>query len=402
MHEHSTPSEPIRAGGQQPPEATPPSDSDSPAPRTRRLPVTRLVGAAALALVLGLGAAGVMALLPSPDSAAQPDAATLPEAATAQVEAGDLTSHTTARGQLQFATRTDLRATRAGVITELPAPGTVLQPGRVAYRIDTSPVVVMQGTMPAWRSFEMGMSPGVDVRQLEDNLRSFGYLNAEPSEEFNVYTRWAVRSWQHALGLTPQDSLSQELIIFADKPLTVGAGTLRVGDRVAAGDKLYPATGLTQQAVAKLKPADAEHAPVGTPVTVELPDGTSTDGTVASVGAAQQEKQAEEAAEEAGQQAGELLMPVTVAVPDQAALAQFSQVSVTLSFGSVVRENVLRVPVDALVPVDEESFAVELPRRSTAQERELVPVTVGAFASGLVEISGEGITEGLEVTVPRR
>jgi len=67
-----------------------------------------------------------------------------------------------------------------------------------------------------------------------------------------------------------------------------------------------------------------------------------------------------------------------------------------------VKNDVLTVPVDALVPISENEFAVELPRTTSSAKRTLVPVTVGAFASGMVEISGDGIVDGLSVVVPAR
>ena len=64
------------------------------------------------------------------------------------------------------------------------------------------------------------------------------------------------------------------------------------------------------------------------------------------------------------------------------------------------RENVLSVPVGALVALSPEQFGVEVVQADNTTQR--VPVTTGLFAAGRVEISGEGLAEGQRVVVPQR
>lgn len=351
-----------------------------------------LWGSLAVAVVAA-GGFGATALLQPADQEPQ---AKLPAVGTVTVAAGNLTSETTARGKLQFASQVNVVATTSGVLTEIPATGTQLGAGSVVYRVDEKPVFMLSGAMPAWRDFTAGMEPGVDIEQLERNLQSFGYLSVEPSQEFNWYTKWALHAWTDSVGLKPQQSLSKDQVLFSSQPLVVSKTEKQLGDRVAAGDTLFSATGSTKEVLALLGPAEAELSPVGTPVTIELPNGTSTTGKVTSIGAAEETKSDDPDA------AAELLLPVRVSLDDQVAAESLSLVSVKLSFGKVLREGVLTVPVDALVPVDQETFALELPRSSPEAEREFLPVKVGAFASGSVEVSGKGVREGLEVTVPKR
>lgn len=351
-----------------------------------------LWGSLAVAVVAA-GGFGATALLQPADREPQ---AKLPAVGTVTVAAGDLTLETTARGKLQFASQVEVVATTSGVLTEIPVTGTQLGAGSVVYRVDEKPVFMLSGAMPAWRDFTAGMEPGVDIEQLERNLQSFGYLSVEPSQEFNWYTKWALHAWTDSVGLKPEQSLSKDQVLFSSQPLVVSKTEKQLGDRVAAGDTLFSATGSTKEVLALLGPAEAELSPVGTPVTIELPNGTSTTGKVTSVGAAEETKSEDPNA------TSELLLPVRVSLDDQAAASSLSLVSVKLSFGKVLREGVLTVPVDALVPVDQETFALELPRSSPKAEREFLPVEVGTFASGSVEVSGKGVREGLEVTVPKR
>lgn len=63
------------------------------------------------------------------------------------------------------------------------------------------------------------------------------------------------------------------------------------------------------------------------------------------------------------------------------------------------REDVLAVPVNALLAQQGGGYAVEVTGADGTTRRK--PVTLGMFADGKVEVSGKGIKEGLDVGVPR-
>jgi hypothetical protein len=81
-------------------------------------------------------------------------------------------------------------------------------------------------------------------------------------------------------------------------------------------------------------------------------------------------------------------------------VAAFPRASVTVQFSSTLADDVLTVPVEALVAVDATSFAVETPSDQPGEAIRRIPVAVGAFASGRVQITGDGIRDGLPVAVP--
>jgi hypothetical protein len=62
------------------------------------------------------------------------------------------------------------------------------------------------------------------------------------------------------------------------------------------------------------------------------------------------------------------------------------------------KENVLAVPVGALVALAEGGYGVQVVDGSTTK---YVPVQTGMFADGKVEISGAGIAAGTVVGIPR-
>ena len=56
------------------------------------------------------------------------------------------------------------------------------------------------------------------------------------------------------------------------------------------------------------------------------------------------------------------------------------------------------MPVNALLALSEGGFGVQ----SVADDgaKRIVPVELGAFANGQVEVKGDGLTAGMKVTVP--
>lgn len=84
-------------------------------------------------------------------------------------------------------------------------------------------------------------------------------------------------------------------------------------------------------------------------------------------------------------------MDVLVAPTRAADVAKLDAAAVQVRFTTSVHKDVLAVPVGALVALREGGHALQLP------DGGLVAVETGMFARGLVEISGTGVTEGLDV-----
>jgi len=315
-------------------------------------------------------------------------------ASTVPVALGSMAAETKVPGTLRYAMTLPITAGPAGVVTELPPAGAVIGFGGVLYRVDTRPVILLSGALPAWRDFATGMDDGEDVRQLEQNLLALGLFDAEPDTRFTWYTAEAVQRWQAALGVEKTGGLERSTILFTDQELRVDGVDSRVGAEVGPGAALYRATGLRVVVDMNVRSSDRALAVAGATASVVLPDGTRVEGVVETVGAPVSTANDDNTTT--------VTLPVRVSVADQAAVAGLVLATVTAAFESTMREDVLTVPVDALVPLDETRFAVELPGRAADGKRTLLPVTVGAFASGMVEISGEGIVEDLDVVVPQR
>jgi peptidoglycan hydrolase-like protein with peptidoglycan-binding domain len=315
---------------------------------------------------------------------------------TAQVATGSMVSETLVPGTVQYATKQAVASGLSGVVTEIPTVGSTIGAGGVAYRVDTRPVTVLSGSMPAWRDLASGMTEGEDIRQLEQNLKTFGFFAGEPDARFTWDTTVAVRDWQKSLGLERTGSVERSMILFTGQDLRVDAVESGMGTQVGPGTTMYQATSVHQVVELNVKSSDREIAVVGGAVTVTLPTGATTDGVIDSVGTPMSKPAAD------GTGSSSIVVPVRIAVADQAAIAGMALAGVSVSFASTVADDVLTVPVDALVPVSDTGFAVELPGAQPGAERTLLPVTVGAFASGIVEISGDEIVDGLAVVVPER
>ena len=239
------------------------------------------------------------------------------------------------------------------------------------------------------------MTPGDDVRQLEQNLATLGYFPDTPDARFTAGTAAAVRRWQKALGVEQTGAVARSAVLFADHPLRVAALSSRLGADVAPGTELYTTSGTDKVVDVDLGLDDQQLATAGAAVTAVLPDGTGLPATVTGIGAAVERPATDGSTPK-------VVLPVSVGLVDQAGAAAFAQADVTVRFASTLADDVLTVPVEALVALDDSRFGVEVPGRRAGDPTTVLPVTVGSFASGRVQISGEGIRAGLDVVVPSR
>jgi len=213
-----------------------------------------------------------------------------------------------------------------------------------------------------------------------------------PDATFGTATTRAISALQKALGVERTGTLSRSSIVFSDRDLRVDTVASRVGAQVAPGEVLWQATSTEKVVVLDLASEDRGLAAVGGTVTVTLPSGAAAEGVVASVGSPVAKPKADGSG-------STIAVPVRITVADQAALADLALASIAVGFASPLGEDVLTAPVGALVPLSETAFALEV---VDGGESTLLPVTVGASAAGRVEVSGDGVVEGLVVGVPGR
>ena len=342
----------------------------------RLLAALALVGASiAAAVVLGLAGDDVETTPVEPD----PALATVPVRRTDLVVTGDLD------GSLGFVAADPVVNRLPGTLTDPPEPGTTYVPGDVLYRVDDTPVVLAAGAVPMYRPLSTRSADGRDVEQLERMLVDAGYdPELEVDGDFTAATRDAVRAWQEDLGLDDSGIVELGRIVFVPDPIRVVEVPVAPGAPIGDGT-VVATTSTTETKVTALLPGEDQGLlAAGDPVVVELPDGTETPGTVTSVGAV------------ARRTPDGTFFDVEIDLDDPTVGAGLDEAPVTVVFEKERAEDVLAVPVTALVALAEGGYAVEL---VDGDRTRLVAVVPGTFADGLVEVVGE-LDVGDEVVVP--
>ncbi|MEU7822642.1 peptidoglycan-binding protein [Catellatospora sp. NPDC049133] len=367
---------------------TPPHTATAAAPLRRR----RRRGARTALLVFGAlaagGAAAAAAVGFGGGDGTTPPASNLPPA-TAPVTRQTLQDTQTLDGELGFGPTRSAVNRLNGTVTWLPESGAVISRGKPLYRIDNTPAVLMYGDVPAYRELKVG-DEGADVKQLEQNLKALGYGGFTVDREFTSSTATAVRQWQEDLGLKETGRVEFGRVVFASGQIRVESVEATASAPAQPGAAVLKYTGTVRVVVVQLDVADQRLAKVGAAVRVELPAGGTAEGRVAKA----------YTVIEAGGQGEEATTKIeaVVSLADQKAVAAFNQASVDVTFTAAERPGVLTVPVSALVALREGGYGVEVVENGTSR---YVAVRAGLFSGGRVEVSGDGLAEGMTVGIPR-
>ena len=275
----------------------------------------------------------------------------------------------------------------AGVITALPRAGQILTRGQVLYQVADQPATLFYGTTPAWRDIGPASTPGPDIRELDENLNALGYDAGHPGDVITWGTVAAVERWQLAHGMPGTGTITLGQIVFLPGPVRVTTTPAGTGTPAAPGAQILTGTTTTPAVSADLTPGRAPHA--GDPVQVTLPDGTTINGHVRTVGAVTQGPPAQ------GQSTPTAIIPVTVGLGSYRLPSDLDQAPVQVTMTEQADPDVLAVPVTALLAQPGGGYAV----RTTAHR--LIPVGVGIYddTTGLVEVGGGGLAAGMTVQV---
>ncbi|WP_199485143.1 peptidoglycan-binding protein [Actinomadura craniellae] len=365
----------------------PAADARPPRRKSRR---TRRAAAATVVVAAG-GAAAAVALGAGGGTAGGTAAGGLPPQ-TAKVTRQTLRDTHSADGELGYGPASTATSRLRGTLTALPGSGDRITRGRTLYEVDDRPVTLMYGATPAYRALRPGLT-GSDVRQLEGNLAALGYDGFTVDDEYTGDTAAAVARWQEDRGLAETGTVEFGSVVFAPGAIRVDTLHAGQGDPAGPGGKVLTYTGTAKAVTVELDAADRRLARKGAAVDIELPGGDTVKGRIDEVSTVI----------EAGDQGEDPQTKVEVIVVLSGAKAQqaseaYALASVDVSFTAGTRENVLTVPVAALLALQEGGFGVEVVTGSTTA---YVPVTTGLFAGGRVEISGAGITEGTIVGMPK-
>jgi hypothetical protein len=362
--------------------------------------VTRGRWALAAAAALVAATCGVIAMSGAehPTAAAQ-----APAADTAKVELGELSAMVSQGGTLTYRARSDgspypvINQAR-GVYTQLPENGDEVGCGGVLYRVDDEPVVLLCGTVPAYRGLHIGVK-GRDVRQLNRNLHHLGFdteahVRIDPgSNAFTSETEQALEVLQRKKGRGVTGGLAIDDAVFLPEAVRIARVTGQVGGSAGPGAPVLSATSDTLQVQVNLDPSQQGEVKKGDRAQITLPGNTPVTGRVAGFGRVAQTPAGQ------GSQAADATIPTFISLDDPAKAGGLDKAPVQVEITTKGVDNALSVPVTALVGKSGGGFAVEVVR--AGERRELVAVKLGLFDTGNGRVQVEGqLDENDLVVVP--
>ncbi len=316
---------------------------------------------------------------------------------TAPVIRTDIVSRQQLSGTLTYSgSYTVVNQAGPGVFTSLPAPGALITRGQVIYRVDGRPIPLFYGDAPEWRQVSSGVADGTDSYELQANLIALGLAPSllRADNTFDQFTAQAVRSWQASLGLPQTGIVRPGDVVYMPGAIRVIMVEPAVGMFAQPGQPVLLATSTQHTVIVQLNVALESLVKVGDAVTISLPDGKTTAGTLAAIGTVA-------VAPPAGNQNGPpqaATVTVTIALTDPSAGGTLDQAPVSVGVAGDTHKDVLAVPITALLAQPDGKYAVEV---VTNGGRATVIVTTGLFDDrGLVEVAGADLREGMLVEVP--
>jgi peptidoglycan hydrolase-like protein with peptidoglycan-binding domain len=232
---------------------------------------------------------------------------------------------------------------------------------------------------------------------LNANLAALGYGKGLTGDTFTAATAAAIDAFQAAHRLPQTGELLLGSVVVEPGPVRVTSVTPTVGATVQAG----PALGITsirRQVTIALDAAQQSNVKVGDPVTITLPDNSTTPGKVTYVGTVATVPSSSDQGGNGGSSTPTIEVDVTPTSPGATGHLDQAPVNVSITTDSV--SNALVVPVNALLALANGGYALE--EVGAGGVRHLVAVQLGLFddADSLVQVTGSGVAAGQRVVVP--
>ena len=264
-------------------------------------------------------------------------------ASTVAVERGDLAATVALNGTLTYRARSDgspytVTNYARGIYTKLPREGDKVRCRDVLYRVDADPVRLRCGTVPPYRALRRGDA------------------------------------------------------VFLPRAGRIAKVTGELGGPARPGEPVVQATSATLVVQVDLEASQQGEVSVGDRARITLPGNRSVTGKVQRLGSVAQ-------TEEQDGSVGSATIPASIGLDDPAQARGLDRAPVRVEITTKGVENVLSVPVTALVGASGGGFAVEVV--GDGGRRGLVAVELGLFDSGngRVEVTG-ALQAGARVVVP--
>jgi len=184
----------------------------------------------------------------------------------ATVQRRNLVATDTESGTLSYANTQTVYNRLSGTITWAPQIGAIIKPGQTLFDVDNKPVLLMNGSTPAYRNLDASDLTGPDVYELNKNLVDLGY---DPDgivvdDTWQTATTAGIDALQSHLGETETGSLTLGQVVFLP-----GQQMIQAVDTTVGSTSYTPAAGT----------ADTEFVDFSNSGTTTTDTGTSTTGT---------------------------------------------------------------------------------------------------------------------------
>lgn len=337
------------------------------------------VVACILLLVLGLGAGWAGARVFASPPAIEDASYTL-----VTVETGSVSGRIAINVRAQWDEALAARNLMAGTVTWVNSTSAGdAEAGTILYAVDLRPVVMLQGSTPAFRTMQRG-DRGADIAQLQEFLIETGHLTGTADGAWGSRTTSAVRAWQRATGMPVDGVVDRGEVLFVQKlpdRVVVDSQSISVGAELSGGEQV--STLGAPSFVAPISTTQAAAMPDGARVEVTAPGGEIWNARIAG-----------QTTTEDGQ------IDLQLAGDGQESICGNSCDSIPAGPGVFLVSRVITVEhVEGLVVPS--SAVLTVPDGATVvigADGEHHRVTVLAGARGMSAI--EGVEEGLQVRAP--
>ncbi len=184
-----------------------------------RIVLATVVGAAFVAGLVGwvLGSR-----LQSPEDAFANVAPPPPSIVAVPVEARIIATEISIRAEARLTASTEVLLAEDDVITSVTkSAGDQVNEGDVLVENRGRPIIALLGAIPNFRTFEIGMDKGPDVKQLEESLDRLGYDPGPIDTSFTTETAGAIERLYRNLGYEPSLPPNEELEALSDRASAV-------------------------------------------------------------------------------------------------------------------------------------------------------------------------------------
>ena len=345
-------------------------------------------------LVVAVGGGGTAAFVMNDKGEPAKPASALPSATTT-ITRGDVVDTESVDGNLTYADERTISAGASGTVTWAPGEGATITRGKPLLRVNSKPVTLMYGSLPFYRPLRQGVDDGTDVKQLERNLKALGYGDdMTVDDSFTAATAQAVKDWQDDMGLPETGVVDASQVVFEPGAVRVSEVKASLGSHAGPGAPALSVTGTERVVHVNLDATKQTIAKKGAAVTVELPAGKQVKGRITEVGTVAKASNADNQ----DPNDDSYTIGVDIKVSGKG-IGRLDQAPVTVEMESERSKNVLSVPIEALLALREGGFGVEVVEGATSR---IVPVELGTYGGGRVEVTGAGLREGTKVEVAQQ